>query len=53
MKNSDLRSNPTDRYVLSSQLQEYISLMNAQFPSIKTNLKELRSSLVNNLDCLC
>lgn len=53
MKNSDLKSNPADRYVLSPQLQNYISLMNVQFPSMMFNLKELRSTLANNLDCLC
>jgi hypothetical protein len=53
MKISDLKSNAAERYILSSQLQKYMTLMNAQFPSIETDLKKLRSLLASNLDCLC
>jgi len=53
MKIPDLKSNSADRYILSLQLQKYMSSMNTKFPQIDNNLRTLRLALATNTDCLC
>ncbi|MFZ2026121.1 MAG: hypothetical protein WAV30_02430 [Microgenomates group bacterium] len=48
-----ISSNPQDRFILSPSVMKYMSMMKKEFPSIGDSLKAVRTTLANDLSCLC
>lgn len=48
-----LVSNSEDRYKISPAVEKYMKQLSAHYPEINDKLKILRSTLSNDLSCLC
>lgn len=46
-------SNSKDRYKVSPAVEKYMKQILLQYPEINNKLKILRSTLSNDLSCLC